>query len=383
MKHRRLLLIASATASGLILLSPAMAPSAWAQPTSAPSRKSPRVCAGFPGKLGLCVPPCSPTTPALYTQPHPRPLSNTPAPIGARAPDLSAPLEGPFPSADDPPPLTVIQRIVAALPMLTVYGGITTWAYFAWYHNQPMNRRMVVNTAAEEGFGGHTYGGGADKLGHFYANYLFARVGAQSLINRGWSPLSAVLMHVSFTLTLYTLVEIKDGYHPGYGFSIQDYAANVLGNVVATLLLLVPSLDRLFGVRMYYKPSKLFVNALLYDKDIDVSEDYTGETVMLVFKLGGLTAIKRSPHFRFLRFVDLLIGYNARGFLPRPDPSVMREQELFLGFSLNLAQILQSAYPTGQRLGWAAQGLATLSEYLQLTPVHKTVGIVWSTRQPQ
>lgn len=267
--------------------------------------------------------------------------------------------------------------------MLAVYGGITTWAYFAWYHKQPMNRRIVVNTAAEEGFRGDTYGGGADKLGHFYANYLFARVGAQSLINRGWSPLSAVLMHVSFTLTLYTMVELKDGYHPGYGFSIQDYAANVLGNTVAALLLLVPSLDRLFGIRMFYKPSKLFIDALLYKKDIDISEDYTGETVMLVFKFGGLSAVRKSPPFRFLRYVDLLIGYNARGFLPRPAPSVPREQELFLGFSLNLAEILRSAYPLGQPLGLAAQSLASISEYLQLTPVHKTLRTVWSSPQPQ
>jgi uncharacterized protein YfiM (DUF2279 family) len=225
--------------------------------------------------------------------------------------------------------------------MLAVYGGITTWAYFAWYHNQTMNRRMVVNRSAEEGFGGNTYAGGADKAGHFYANYLFARVGAQSLIDRGWSPLWAVLVNVTFTLTLYTLVEIKDGFHPGYGFSVEDQVANVLGNVVAALLLLVPSLDELFGVRMYYKPSKLFLDGLVRNKDIDVSEDYTGETVMLVFHLGGLSAVKNSPHFRFLRYVDLLIGYNARGFLPRPDPSVLREQELFVGFSLNLGEILR------------------------------------------
>ncbi len=299
----------------------------------------------------------------------------------AGAPQPQA-LEGPFPSADDLPPVSVTQRILSALPMLAVYGGITTWAYFAWYHNQTMNPRLVVNTAAEEGFGGHTYAGGADKLGHFYANYLFARVGAQSLIDRGWAAHWAVLMHVTFTLTLYTAVELKDGFHPGYGFSVQDFAANVLGSTVAALLLLVPALDRLFGVRMYYRPSPLFVDALLHKRDIDVSEDYTGETVMLVFKLGGLTGVKRSPVFGFLRYVDLLIGYNARGFLPRPDPSVLREQEVFLGFSLNLVEILRAAYPNGQRLGWAAQGLATLSEYLQLTPVHKTVGARWTTDQP-
>ncbi len=54
-----------------------------------------------------------------------------------------------------------------------------------------------------------------------------------------------------------------------------------------------------------------------------------------------------------------------------------------MGVSLNLAQILQAAYPPGHPLGWAAKGLADLSEYLQLTPVHKTVGAVWTTGQTQ
>lgn len=337
---------------------------------------------GFPGKLGLCGFACGPEA-TFYAQPLSEPLSNAPVALLVPSLNQSAPLEGPFPSADDPPPFSVLGRIVAALPLLAVYGGVTTWAYFAWYHNQTMNRRMVVNKPAQEGFGGNTYAGGADKMGHFYANYLFARVGAQSLIDGGWSPLSAVLVNGTLLLTLYTLVEIKDGFHPGYGFSVEDHVANVLGNVVAALLLLVPSLDRLFGVRMYYRPSKLFLDALLRRQDIDVSEDYTGETVMLVFKLGGLSAVKSSSHFRFLRYVDLLFGYNARGFLPRPDPSVLREQELFVGFSLNLVEILRDAYPNGQRLGWAAQGLANLSEYLQLTPVYKTAAVVRSTRQPE
>jgi len=337
---------------------------------------------GFPGKLGLCATGCGPAA-SFYSRPQSEPLSTVPTAMGGPLLGMSASLEGPFPSADDPPPFTALERFVAALPMFALYGGITTWAYFAWYHNQPKNRRLVVNKAVEEGFGGFTYSGGADKAGHFYANYLFSRLGAQILIDRGWSPLWAVVVNVSFTLALYTLVEFRDGLHPGYGFSVQDYAANVLGASVAALLLLVPPLDELFGVRLCYRPSKLFLRALYYRHDIDFSEDYTGQTVMVVFHLGGLSAVRRSPTFRFLRYVDLLIGYNTRGFLPRPAPSVLREQEVFFGFSLSLVEILRDLYPNGQRMGWAAKGLADLTEYLQLTPVHKTVGAVWLTPQPQ
>ena len=190
-------------------------------------------------------------------------------------------------------------------------------------------------------------------------------------------------MNVTFTLTLYTLIEVKDGFHPGYGFSREDQVANVLGCAVAALLLLVPTLDALFSVRMYYRPSKLFLNAVMHEGDIDISEDYTGETVMLVFHLGGLSAVRKSPHFRFLRYLDLMVGYNARGFLPQPSPSVLREQELFFGVSLNLVEIFRDIYPNGQRFGWAAQILADINEFVQLTPVHKTVGKVWQTPQPK
>jgi hypothetical protein len=393
----------------LVLVSPALSAPAWSRsgaarafPTDArqswfrfPDRQPQRAARrsvplpplrlaplpGLPGKLALCGYACGPE-PSLYSRPPSEPLSNTPAAWRGPALDPSAPLEGPFPSADDPPPFSVSQRFVAALPMFALYGGITTWAYFAWYHNQPKNRHLVVNKAVDEGFDRFTYAGGADKTGHFYTNYVFARLGAQILIDRGWSRLWAVLVNVTFTLTLYTLIEVRDGLHPGYGFSVQDYAANVLGGAVAALLLLVPALDRLFDVRMLYRPSRLYLDAVRRKQDIDVSEDYTGETVMLAFHLGGLSAIRKSPTFRILRYVDLLIGYNASGFLPRPDPSVLRKQELFFGFSLNVVEILRDLYPNGQRMGWAAKGLADLSEYVQLTPVHKAAGAGWRSPQP-
>lgn len=340
---------------------------------------------GLPGKLSLCGFGCG-SAAAFYSQPLAEPLSSTPVtsrvPSLKRSVSLEGPPKGPFPDADDPPPYSALQRFVATLPMLAVYGGVTVWAYFAWYHNHPMRDRLVVNDSSKEGFSGNTYAGGADKMGHFYATYLFARVGAQSLIDRGWTPLSAVLVNVAFTLTFFTLIEVKDGYHMGFGFSVEDQIANVLGTVAAALLLLVPTLDDLFGVRMYYRPSKLFLDGLLGRKDIDIAEDYTGETVMLVFKLGGLSAVRNSRVFGFLRYVELLFGYNARGFMPKPGPSVMREQELFLGFSLNLVEVLRDLYPNGQRFGWAAKGLADISEYLQITPLLKTARSIWRTPQP-
>lgn len=405
----RLRFVASVSATVLMLLLPALSAPAWAQSGAAPAspgdpprwllrsfaggpqgaarRPLPRAplqltaLPGFPGKLGLCGLACGPEV-KLYAQPLSEPLSNVPTASWVPSQDRPEPEEGPFPSADDPKPFSLLERFVAALPMLTVYVGVGTWAYFAWYHNQPRNPRVVVNDHLDEGFGGHTYAGGADKPGHFWANYLLSRWGAQILIDRGWSPPWAVLMNVGFTLTLYTMVELRDGLHPGYGFSVEDYLANVLGAGVAALLLLVPPLDKLFGVRLYYRPSRLFLDAVLHKNDIDVSEDYAGQTVMLVFHLGGLSAIRRSPTFRFLRYVDLHVGYNVRGFLPKPAPSVMREQELFFGFSLNLVEVLRDLYPNGQPMGWAAQGLADLTEYMQLTPVHKTVGKVWRIPQP-
>ncbi len=375
----RLRLIAGLGVVGLALLLPAMSTNAWSR--SAVKRPLPTHPRRSALKLGLCGVACGMQA-NVYAKPSSEPLSNISSAWRGPPDDPSVPLQGPFPNADDPKPYSLLDGFLAALPMLTLYGGITTWAYFAWYHNQPQNRRVVFNDAVDEGFGGFTYAGGADKAGHFYTTYAFARLGAQILIDRGWSRPAAVLLNVTFTLGLYTLVEIRDGLHPGYGFSMQDYAANILGATAAALLLLSPALDRLFDVRMRYVPSKLYRRALLHEHDIDLSEDYSGQTVMLAFHLGGVDAIRKSPTFGILRYIDLLIGYSTRGFLPKPDPSVNRKQELFVGVSLNLVEVLRDLYPDGQRMGWAAKGLADFSEYVQITPVHKTGGAVWHTPQP-
>ena len=36
--------------------------------------------------------------------------------------------------------------------------------------------------------------------------------------------------------------------------------------------------------------------------------------------------------------IDLLVGYHARGFLPKPAPTVRREQELFFDHPANPGQ---------------------------------------------
>lgn len=280
------------------------------------------------------------------------------------------------PQAEGKPP-TWSRRIGSMTGVASFYGALYAWAYFAWYRGRPKNPRIIIHW--EGGFGSQTYAGGADKLGHYFSSYAIARGTTEFMTHMGWSPWISTLAGGLLSLTWFTAIELKDGMHKGFGFSPEDMLANTLGVLTSALMVLWPAVDDLFDVRLYYRPSKLFTDELLYKRNVDVAEDYTGMTFLLALRLMGIPWIRNTRWVRHLRFVDVLMGYNARGFLPRPTNGRWRERELFFGFGLNLVAILEDAVP-GSRLH---RTINVMQEYFHLTPVHRFVRVRAYDPQPQ
>jgi hypothetical protein len=97
--------------------------------------------------------------------------------------------------------------------------------YFAWYYDQPRLSGFAVG--GDGYFGENTYAGGADKLGHAWANAALTRGGAELLRWGGWRPGPAALISAGLSWTLFAFVEIKDGYY--YQLSPGDMLANTAG----------------------------------------------------------------------------------------------------------------------------------------------------------
>jgi len=256
--------------------------------------------------------------------------------------DQSSPDSKP-PTAPNPPsvaPTTIItettsepddHRLASGLALGGIYTGLATWAYFAWYYNKP--NLPAFKVGGDGWFGPTTYAGGEDKLGHFWANLTFSRLGTDLLRKGGWGKLSSSLIASGLTLTFFFFVEVKDGYY--YEFSPGDMTGNTLGAALAVLMSNWPALDDAIDFRVQWFPSKQFRRQL----SVNFVEDYSGEAYLLAFKPRSIQAVREGDwSIRWLQFVNPVIGFDTRDYKPTPLDSDMARprQELFIGVSLDL-----------------------------------------------
>jgi hypothetical protein len=166
-------------------------------------------------------------------------------------------------------------------------------------------------------------------------------------------------------------IEVKDGYHEGFGFSYQDITANLTGNALAILLMGFPALDRALDVRIEYLPTRQFIDDLIDNGGVDAAEDYTGQAFLLAYHLGSIGPLHRTRYLGWTRYVDVVMGYQARNYKPEPDDPVAnpREQELYFGFTLDMQALfgdLRKKVPRGSAWGPWVGGARGVFEFVQL-----------------
>jgi hypothetical protein len=265
---------------------------------------------------------------------EPRVRSDTPPdPIAAPTPWIDL---GNSPISADPEAASPANhKVAAALTLGGVYAGFTTWTYFAWYRK---HKPLAEFAWGGDGwFGSRTYAGGADKLGHAWATMSLARVGTELLHQwGGYSKLTSTLVSTALSELLFLGVEVKDGFY--YEFSFGDAISDTAGAVVAAALSLSPRLDELFDFRVEYWPSHEY-RRQLDGGNVNIAEDYSGETYVLALHLGGFHSLRDQRWGGWTRFVDVAVGYGTRGYKPDPpgdEPAYEHRQELSVGVSLNL-----------------------------------------------
>ena len=69
------------------------------------------------------------------------------------------------------------------------------------------------------------------------------------------------------------------------------------------------------------------------EADFDPFGDYSGQKYLLVVKADGFEPLRRN---RFLRYLEVAVGYGAKGF----DDGGERRRDIYLGLSLNLSRLL-------------------------------------------
>lgn len=231
---------------------------------------------------------------------------------GAEDPEAVAPPE---------PPLDLTFRNAA---IIGTVGALWAGYGFAKWWNDGFGGGF--KTVDEGWFGQGTPSGGADKLGHMWANYASVRLLTPLFETAGNSREASIRLAGWTTIGIFTAIEVLDGYSRKYDFSAQDALMNVAGTALGVFLESRPGLDDKFDFRFGYKPST--------GSSFDPFGDYSGQRYLFVLKADGFEATRRNP---VLRYLELAVGYQARGF---EQPGGERRRDIYVGVSLNLSRIL-------------------------------------------
>ncbi len=236
-------------------------------------------------------------------------------------------------------------RLASAAALGSLYLGFSTWAYFAWYRNQPSLGEF--EWGKDGYFGRNTYAGGADKLGHAWANLVLARASTGVLRWGGWDRTTAAVAGSALAWGLFLFVEVRDGYY--YRFSPGDAIFNSAGALLAAAFEIHPRLDQLFDFRVAYSPSPEYLGLWRGEyhgpkagNSLNIAEDYSGQTYVAALHLGALPWPRSTPPAArtALDFLDLSIAFRTRRYKPDAVPGTIPTQELYLGVSLNLQTVL-------------------------------------------
>ncbi len=274
----------------------------------------------------------------------------------AQAPTIEAkPTSAAEPQPTPSPSRNLKRRRLASLGAVAgTYAAITTWMYFAWFYDQPALPEFTVG--GDGWFGETTYAGGLDKVGHAWASYGLSRATTKILAHGGWRPLTASIMGSSLSCALFVYVEIHDGFF--YQMSPGDLAGDAAGCLLSFAMENSPTLDRMFDFRVEYVSSPEYRRDLR-GGDIDIAEDYSGQTLFIAAHLGELPWLRHQPAARYLRYVDLTVGFKTRNYKPDPDPALAkdRRQTLFLGVSLNAQAIWDDVFARRRTLRKIGHGV--------------------------
>jgi hypothetical protein len=259
-----------------------------------------------------------------------------------------SPGPAPRPSADPAAEGSRLRRWASLGGTAGVYVSATTYMYFAWYHGQP--DLPSFRFGGDGWFGGRTYTGGADKLGHAWSSLALSRLTGEILIWGGWEPWQAGLLGSGMTLGLFTAFELKDAFYTE--FSPGDALFNGLGGALAFAMLAYPPLDELVDFRVEYLPSREYRDLLAGRRppegpagprqvSLNFVEDYSGQRYLLALHLGALPPLRGRT---WARLVDVAVGYETSGYMPAPiAPEVRRERHLFLGLAVNMQGLVELA----------------------------------------
>jgi len=214
------------------------------------------------------------------------------------------------------------------LTNIGIATGVLTWGFTQWGYGEEK-----YHWDNEGWFEKTTSNGGSDKLGHFYTNYLMARVMSPIYKDWGYSKQESAL-YGSLTSIMLSgiLIEIGDGYSE-HGFSTQDFVADALGATTGYILNTNPSLAKKIDFRFEYNPFRDTGTK----NQTDFTTDYERMKHLMAIKGEGFELFEDTP----MEYLELHIGYYSRSFNHDSLPLEGRERNIYIGLGVNLSKLFR------------------------------------------
>lgn len=185
----------------------------------------------------------------------------------------------------------------------SLYGGSLAALATAWY-KEPRSPFHL--------FDDHREWMGMDKAGHTTTAYHLVRINRLLLESVHLSAKKSMNLALVSSISYLSLIEVMDGYAPGYGASLYDAGFN-LGGAALYYLQYRTGTERYFTLKYSYRKSGLagYRPELLGQNVAErLLKDYNAQTYWLSLNLSAVTGSKKIPHW-----LNLAVGYSAHGML--------------------------------------------------------------------
>ena len=260
--------------------------------------------------------------------------------------------------------------IIAYSAVGLLFAGTLLYGLEAWDWGDQKEFRW-----AHEGFfGKSTDSGGADKVGHMYAHYVVQRGFYNFFEWANFSRTECLWWSVGVATGIGTIIEVGDGFTGRYGYSWEDWTADVTGVALGAALEHFPTVDEFVSLSIGYKPTQGFKDDTKGRKRLHITGDYSGHKVMLNFKLAGFKAIGYNIP-EFMRYIMIDVGYYTRGYTDYDTyagTDSKKTRHPYIGISLNFMEVVKDFFSEEKRSSLLCRGLQQPFKYY-----HVPVGHDW------
>jgi uncharacterized protein YfiM (DUF2279 family) len=275
-------------------------------------------------------------------------------------------------------PLPPVELLIPPYPTSGTFdvGNYSTGRFVDHVRATPLEMGITIGSIAAVGVMGWHWGdskfhferdcwfcreghsGGLDKVGHMYTSYVITDLLTQRIRANAADPAGAEITGAIVAMSVMTGIEVLDGYTKKYGFSREDFAADVIGAALGVARNVVPGMREKLDFRIMYTPSS-YERPGVGAEHFQLIPPYRRTRYIAAIKASGFDMLKETP----LRYFELHGGFDARGYSAQEHKLGYnkREQNLYVGIGLNLNELFLAKGPVpnfsdyrSTEAGWAA-----------------------------